>query len=340
MLLTRDYHHYIPNNTIWVGSYAHGSGWNEIPEYGGYVKINCNKSFTIVVILLLCLYIEKEYSIYLRYILNKDKHMKIMKHIHTYLISSAALFLLIVLTAGCATAPPVEQTEPRVPELPPRPGISVSETEVLQEPATDEPVSVVTPVLPREPEVSAARPIQEAPADAEPLQETVEADPVEEAPEEPAVVEAEEPEVEEEAAETEQPVIAETEPEPAIVQAEPEPETQDVVVYPQGDRIEEAQKELEDRNSTAVILSWFGIPILVIMAIILLIEMIRYLVFNKPLFAWAGIERTHDDMPPKRAAQFFQDLKGRIKKLFSRINEKLDEPEDEDYFFETDKQEL
>lgn len=287
--------------------------------------------------LLLCLYIEKEYIVYYKCVLYKDKHMKLKKHIKTYLMFGAALTVLLVMTAGCATAP-VEQPDVRVPELPARPIIEMPET--AAEPVEEEPTSVVTPVIPRDPEVVQERSIQEEPADAEPAVETAEVQPVEEViEEEPAVAEADEPVVTEEIEEAEPPAEV-TEPEPVIAEAVPEPEPEEVVVYMQADRIEEAHKELQDRSSTAVILSWFGIPILVIVAIILLIEMVRYLVFNKPLFAWAGIERTHDDLPSNRVAQFFQNLGGRFKKIFSRINEKLEEPEDEDYYFEEDKQGL
>ena len=211
----------------------------------------------------------------------------------------------LVILAGCAT--PVQE-EPRQVRLPQEAaedyGVITSSTVELhspavQEAAQQEPVSEpaetqeAAAAVPAAEDQSNDKPVKASPETAEaeqepssgvvaqsekPREDEVQKD---QQPEEPAGAAADDPQ--EPAEETQPKASAAAEP------TAPADSEDTAVVQPQRPAEpahETAAKEVEDKDSGSFRAAWFGLPILLLLLVILVVELIRWTVYRKPLFGW------------------------------------------------------
>ncbi len=262
----------------------------------------------------------------------------------------AITVLTVFFIVSCASVP---VQEPRVPDFSPGYG-TVASGQPEQPPSAPPVEEVETAAVPVE---AAAEPEPEHVA-AEPKKPAESVEPgAAEVSEEPAETPAE-PAEKQEAAEEQEPVkTVQEEPEDAVSaavkqesvqekEAAPAPvepsEPQEVVIYTEPETASEAAaKEVEDRDSTLFRAAWFGLPVLLLLLVILIVEIIRWFVYKKPLFGWApapaaagyGNMEEVSERKPNRMTSFFGNIKAKISGRFSgfmdRLYKDLEEDDDE-----------
>ena len=235
----------------------------------------------------------------------------------------------LVLLAGCATPIQEETQQVRLPrEVADDYGAIASSSVAVPEPVIPAEEVVTTPAAEMEPvtEVEVADELVGEPSE---VVETTEAGVV--ATEEVAQAEV----IPEESSETKQPETAaavekeSSEPEP---EADKEPEViadadpEDPVQQPDSEIVREivplepahetAAKEVEDKDSSFLRAAWFGLPVLLLLMVILVVEMVRWAVYRKPLFGW-------NNGRAEQPAEALEKTPGLLKRTGSRVSRRF-----------------